>query len=75
MKRSEALILIANQLDFLNDKFEGFKADFTDSELSKADVILTTLEHAGMIPPTRPNEEGFTGHVSSMFTNRWEPEN
>lgn len=51
MKRSEALILIANQLDFLNGKFEGMKSAFTDEELRKADVILTTAEEMGMLPP------------------------
>lgn len=51
MKRSEALILIANQLDFLKSRFEGFRTNFTAQELSEADVILTTLEEAGMQPP------------------------
>jgi hypothetical protein len=51
MKRSDALILIANQLDFLNGTFQGFRSDFSSEELSKASVILTTLEHCGMAPP------------------------
>lgn len=51
MKRSYALGLIANQLDFLNGKFESVRTEFTPEELSKADVILTTLEDAGMLPP------------------------
>lgn len=51
MKRSDALKLIANQLDFLAGKFEGARTEFTEDELSKADVILTTLEQAGMTPP------------------------
>lgn len=51
MKRSKVLNLIANQLDFLNDKFEGARDNFTKAELSNADVILTTLESAGMLPP------------------------
>ena len=38
MKRTEALRLIANSLDFLN--------------LSEADTILTTLEQSGLLTPT-----------------------
>lgn len=38
MKRSEALSLIANQLDFLNGTFEGVRKDHTEDELKKADV-------------------------------------
>ena len=56
MKRSEALKLIANQLDFLNGSFSGVRTNFTESEIKNADVILTTLEHAGMMPP--PATEG-----------------
>lgn len=51
MKRSEMLKLIANQLDFLNGTFEGVRDNFTEEELAKADVILTTIEEAGMQPP------------------------
>ena len=51
VKRSDALILIANQLDFLNGTFSGFRTAFSSEELSKADVILTSLEHSGMAPP------------------------
>jgi hypothetical protein len=53
MKRSEALKLIANQLDFLNGSFSGVRTNFTESEIKNADVILTTLEHAGMMPPAK----------------------
>ena len=53
MKRSEILSLIANQLDFLNGKFEGARDDFTVEELSNADVILTTIEATGMVPPNQ----------------------
>lgn len=64
MKRSEMLLLIANQLDFLNGTFEGFRSNFTDSELSKADVILTTIEHSGMLPPYNPiGSEPLEGHI------------
>lgn len=51
MKRRDALMLIANQLDFLAGKFEGVRTEFTKDELNRADVILTTLEQAGMSPP------------------------
>lgn len=51
MKRRDALMLIANQLDFLAGKFEGVRTEFTKDELNRADVILTTLEQAGMVPP------------------------
>lgn len=55
MKRTVALKIIANQLDFLNKKFEGYRDDFTEAELSHADVILTTLEGAGLQPPPMPS--------------------
>lgn len=48
MKRSHALVLIANQLEFLQGNFEGFKLKFTEKQVNAADVILTTLENAGM---------------------------
>lgn len=51
MTRNKALQLIANQLDFLNGKFNGVRTDFSFQELKNADVILTTLESAGMKPP------------------------
>jgi len=50
MKRSKALSLIVNQLDFLNGDFKGARDDFSGDELKRADVILTTLEDAGMLP-------------------------
>ena len=52
MKRKDCLKLIANQLDFLNGKFKGCRTEFTVNELNTADVILTTLESAGIIKPT-----------------------
>ena len=61
MKRSEALKLIGNQLDFLNGKFEGARDSFTKKELSNADVILTTLEKAGMLPP--PYDQEYVAQV------------
>lgn len=57
MKRSKALILVANQLDFLEGKFEGVREVFTEDEIKKADVILTTLEQAGMLPPIEPGRQ------------------
>jgi hypothetical protein len=51
MKRSDALKLIANQLNFLDGNFKGFELDLTEEQLNKANVILTTLEAAGMQPP------------------------
>lgn len=73
MKRSEALKLIANQLDFLNGKFEGARDDFSKDELSKADVILTTLEEGGMKPPRRWIETPY-GLTSGIMLNEWEDE-
>lgn len=51
MKRSEALVLICNHLDFLDGKFCGYKKDYTTDSISKADIILTSLESMGMLPP------------------------
>lgn len=51
MKRSDALKLIANKLDFLNKNFNGFRDNFSEDELKNSDVILTTLQDAGMLPP------------------------
>ena len=72
MKRSKALNLIANQLDFLNDKFEGSKDNFTEQEIKNADVILTTLESAGMYPPQVLIPGKWQHRGSDMF---WEKEN
>ena len=77
MKRSKALELIANQLAFLNNKFVGYRTDFSPEELSKADVILTTLEQAGMLPPTiisMPNQYNRTDGTYGFEVNEWEPE-
>ena len=52
--RIELLKLIANQLDFLNGKFNGVRSRFTKEELKKANVILTTLEEAGVQLPKAP---------------------
>lgn len=80
MKRSYALELIANQLDFLKGTFEGVRTtNFTEQELSNAEVILTTLEHAGIIQP--PFVEDGGTHVDMMMGEsfptgnyEWEPE-
>ena len=48
MNRTHLLKLIASQLDFLNGKHHGLKSSYTQKELANADVILTTLEEAGM---------------------------
>lgn len=82
MKRSEALSLIANQLDFLNGHFYGVRptAGFTKEELAKADVILTTLEEAGMFPPKILSiahavaREDIVRAESQYFVNEWEKE-
>jgi len=75
MKRSEILDLIANQLDFLNGKFAGYRVDFNTKEIQNADVILTTLEHAGMLPPLREKIENdrFVGFSSTLYPE-WEQE-
>ena len=69
MRRIEALKLIANQLDFLNSKFKGVRDDFSAKELSCADVILTTLEQAGMLPPI---EEGRRVEDLDLGAPEWE---
>lgn len=77
MKRSEMLILIANQLDFLNNKFEGFKTAYSNEELNKADVILTTIEDVGMLPPTiisMPDQYNRTDGTYGFEVNEWESE-
>lgn len=78
MKRSDVLKLIANQLDFLNGKFEGMRDTFTEKELKTADVILTTVEEAGMLPPHDGpigigdfEQECTSDHTSDC---QWEPE-
>ena len=79
MKRSEALKLIANQLDFLNGSFSGVRTNFTESEIKNADVILTTLEHAGMLPPTVYERKVIKTrygreHILPKKIENWEPE-
>jgi len=68
MKRSEMLLLIVNQLHFLDGHFSGYVKDVTEEELKRADVILTTIEAAGMQPPLNVNSEGFS------FFYEWEDE-
>lgn len=81
MKRSDALKLIANQLDFLNGRFKGFRSNFSEPELRNADVILTTLEQAGMQPPNITIDELIPGSglktdpsQSQHYYACWEPE-
>ena len=73
MKRSEALMMIANQLDFLNGKFKGVRTNLTKKELSNADVILTTLEELGMLPPDVSIKRSF--YEPKIVVNEWESEN
>jgi hypothetical protein len=78
VKRSDMLVLIANQLDFLNGKFVGsrMKQSFTTDELGKADVVLTTIEQCGMLPPF--SDKLFQAACRSSkapSSNSWEPEN
>ncbi len=72
MKRSEALNLIANRLDFLSGNFQGVRNYFTKKELSNADVILTTLEQAGMLPPVRNADQKSSYGYARVYT--WERE-
>lgn len=86
VKRSEVLKLIANQLDFLKGSFEGFKTNFSDKELKEADVILTSLEEAGIKPPDvlRPAtkyeiQQGYSfvdqySQEDVVWDQVWEPE-
>lgn len=73
MKRTKALELIANQLDFLNGKFAGVRTDFTEEELKNADVILTTVEDFGMAPPIDPTETYYSADEAGGYSPRqWE---
>ena len=81
MKRTEMLKLIANQLYFLNGRFHGLRVNFTQEELNKADVILTTMEQAGMQPPNVTLEQLHPGSGLAVHTGQrqdyyacWEPE-
>lgn len=75
MKRIDALKLIANQLDFLAGTFEGVRTEFSSKELSNADVILTTLEHAGILPPANGKLTTNFIDMGVMPDHSWEPEN
>ena len=75
MKRSEMLKLIANQLSFLNGTFNGVKDVFTPAELASADVILTTMEEAGMQPPIPEKYSDIElNNLYSVAILTWEPE-
>ena len=88
MKRLEALKLIANQLDFIYGKFQGARTEFESQELADADVMLTTLEEAGFLPPPSSfnihnvdKQLGFVAEVTYDFpinednsVNLWEKE-
>ncbi len=83
MKRLKMLFLIVNQLHFLEDRFSGYVEEASEEELERADVILTTLETAGMLPPAYEKLVEAKGIVSpspemklfyKMPCNEWEPE-
>ena len=74
MKRSKVLWLISNQLDFLNGKFDGARDFFTIEELKKADVILNTLEAAGMKAPERFYEIMYDNEMCTVSSLTWESE-
>lgn len=54
MKRSRALNAIANQIDFIEGKFCGVRDSFSEYELSRADVILSTLEGMKIVKEWEP---------------------
>ena len=70
MKRSEMVENISIELqDIIQENYvdqKGFEWC--------AHLILLRLEELGMKPPTRLSDEGFTGHISSVYTNAWENE-
>lgn len=75
MKRSDMLKLIANQLDLLNGRFHGLRVNFTEQEIKNAEVILTTIEQAGMKPPW--NNAEFQKQARTLIEPEgygWEPE-
>ena len=78
MKRLEALKLIANQIDFIHGKFYGGRTEFESQELADADIILITLEEAGMLPPKacieRSVRVGDEERTAYHNTHEWEPE-
>jgi hypothetical protein len=78
MKRLEALKLIANQIDFIHGKFYGGRTEFESQELADADIILITLEEAGMLPPqTSKPIHHYNQDALQCLTeayHKWEPE-
>ncbi len=78
MKRSEMLLLIVNQLHFLDGRFSGYVKKASEEELKRADVILTTLETAGMLPPPYTFKQKVvnnpTGNTISVTDYEWEDE-
>lgn len=74
MKKSEMLILIANQLDYINGNFNGYKTQFTPQQLSKADIILSAIEASGMMPPLREEQIMFDNEQYTSYAYKWEPE-
>jgi hypothetical protein len=65
MKRSEMVTLLSYKLEQQFGK--------RDLIVWSADSILSFLEEWGMKPPAVKTGE-FTGHISSMSRNEWEPE-
>ena len=74
MKRSNALKLICNQLDFLDSCFQGARESFSEDELKRADVILTTLESAGMLPPEIDSGIFNRADCANYWVSEWEEE-
>lgn len=60
MKRSEAIIKIANEISLCSP-----------GQYIIADRILTLLEQAGMLPPYKTKDRQYP---DSQLTHTWEPE-
>ncbi len=70
MKRSEMKLLIANQLLFIKHSFKGFTKNPSKKDLNDAEVILATIEAAGMVLAQNKVYNG------TEYNNvGWEPEN
>lgn len=66
MKRSKMIKLLNSMLD-------DYYPEYKESNEGVAEILLFSLEDEGMKSPSIKTDE-FTGHISSMYSNRWEEE-
>lgn len=76
MKRSEMVILLANEIDEFRIDFNNDYMTFDDHTINFASKILNKLEEVGILPPQiKLKDPGqFPGDAFEYYMNEWEDE-